>query len=125
MFKDSCPDLEAYTNTVTAYISWCEEICYESKLVIVYGNDKPGFTGDIKQKLAMKNSAFIRGNREEFRRAKYAVRKAIRSAKHKYKRKLENKFAFNNLCGKGYGKLHSINQALQSFTTPIRLFPTN
>ena len=94
MFKDSCHDLDAYTDTVTAYISWCEETCYESKLVTVYGNDKPWFTRDIKQKLAMKNSAFISGNREEFRRAKYAVRKAISSAK--YKRKLENQFASNN-----------------------------
>ncbi|KAI0222583.1 putative 4-coumarate--CoA ligase 1 [Lamellibrachia satsuma] len=34
----------------------------------------------------MKNSAFISCNREEFRRAKYAVRKAISSAKYNYKR---------------------------------------
>ena len=54
MFKESCPDLYAYTDTVTAYISWCEEICYESKL---------WFTRGIKQKLAMKNSAFISVNR--------------------------------------------------------------
>ena len=59
MFKDSCPDLDAYTDTVTAYISWCEETCYESKLITVYGNDKPWFTRDIKLKLAMTNSAFI------------------------------------------------------------------
>ena len=96
MFKDSCPDLYAYTDTVTAYISWCEEICYESKLVTVYGNNKPWFTRDIKQKLAMKNSAFISGNREQFRRAKYAVHKAISSAKYKHKCKLENQFASNN-----------------------------
>ena len=96
MFKDSCPDLDAYTDTVTAYISWCEEICYENKLVTVCGNDKPWFTRDIRQKLAMKNSAFISGDREEFRRAKYAVRKAISSAKYKHKRKLENQFASNN-----------------------------
>ena len=92
MFKDSCPDLNTYTDTVTAYISWCEEICYESKLVTVYGNDKPWFTRDIKQKLAMKISAFISGNREEFQRAKYAVRKGISLAKYK----LENQFASNN-----------------------------
>ena len=96
MFKDSCPDLYAYTDTVTAYISWCEEICYESKLVTAYGNDKLWFTRDIKQKLAMQNSTFISGNREEFRRARYAVRKAISSAKYKHKRKLENQFASNN-----------------------------
>ena len=76
MFKDSCPDLDAYTDTVTAYISWCEEICYESNLVTVYGNDKPWFTRDIKQQLAMKNSAFISGNREEVWRAKTQVRSA-------------------------------------------------
>ena len=78
MFKDSCPDLDAFTDAVTAYISWCEETCYESKLVTVYGNEKTS------------------GNRKEFRKAKYAVRKAISSAKYKYKRKLENQFASNN-----------------------------
>ena len=96
MFNDSCPDLDAYTDTVTAYISWCEEICYESMLVTVYGNDKPWFTREIRQNLAMKNSAFISGNREEFRRTKYAVRKAISSAKYKHKRKLKKQFASNN-----------------------------
>ncbi|KAI0224792.1 hypothetical protein LSAT2_024205 [Lamellibrachia satsuma] len=109
MFKDSCHDLDSYTDTVTAYISWCEETCYESKSVTVYGNDKPWFTRDIKQKLAMKNSAFISGNREDFRRAKYAVRKAISSAKYKYKRKLENQFASNNTRSVWQG-LHQITQ---------------
>ncbi|KAI0215660.1 hypothetical protein LSAT2_032285 [Lamellibrachia satsuma] len=42
MFKDSCHDLDSYTDTVTAYISWCEETCYET----IYNAD-PSFPDQL------------------------------------------------------------------------------
>ena len=124
MFKDSCPDFDAYTDTVTAYISWCEETCYESRLVTVYGNDKPWFTRDIKQKLAMKKSAFISGNRESFGEpSTQCARRLVRpSTNTKANLKTNLLPTTPDLYGKGYVKLHSINQP---FTTPISPSPTN
>ncbi|KAI0218620.1 Chymotrypsin A [Lamellibrachia satsuma] len=61
MFKDACPDLDEYADTMTSYISWCEDMCTETNIVNLYGKGKPWFTRDIKQKLAKKNAAFISG----------------------------------------------------------------
>ena len=60
------------------------------------GNDKPWFTTDIKHKLTAKNAAFVSRNTDEYRRAKGDVRKAIKIAKYKYKRSIEDQFANNN-----------------------------
>ena len=79
-FKEACPDLDEYADTVTSYISWCEEVRTVTKTVTLYGNDKPWFTRNIKQKLAEQNAAFISGNREEFRRANWEVQKAVKKA---------------------------------------------
>ena len=80
MFKEACPDLDEYADTMTSYISWCEDMCTETNIVNLYGKDKPWFTRDIKQKLAKKNAAFISGSREELRRAKCEVQKAVKKA---------------------------------------------
>ena len=44
MFKEAYPDLDEYADTVTSYISWCEEVCTKTKNVTLYSNDKPWFT---------------------------------------------------------------------------------
>ena len=64
--------------------------------VTIYGNDKPWFTTDIKHKLTAKNAAFVSRNTDEYRKAKGDVRKAIKIAKYKYKRSIEDQFANNN-----------------------------
>ena len=69
----------------------------------------------------MKNSAFISGNREEFQRAKYQVRKAISSAK--YKHKLENQFASNNSRSVWQG-LHQITQYKPSASVIYKADPS-
>ena len=63
-----------------------------TRRVTIYGNDKPWFTTDIKHKLRAKNAAFVSGNTDEYRKVKGDVRKAIKKAKYKYKRSLEEQF---------------------------------
>ena len=90
--------VDELTDTVTSYISWCEDMCSVTKHVTIYGNDKPWFTtyNFIKHKLAAKNSGFVSVSTDEYRRAKREVRKAKHKAKYKYKRSLEDQFANNN-----------------------------
>ena len=113
MFKESCGDIDEFTDTVTSYISWCEDMCSVMRRVTIYGNDKPWFTTDIKHKLMAKNAAFVSGNTDEYRKAKGDVRKAIKKAKYKYKRSLEEQFANNNTKSVWQG-LRQITQYKQS-----------
>ena len=79
----------------------------------IYGNDKPWFTTDIKHKLTAKNAAFVSGYTDEYHKAKGDVRKAIKKAKYKYKRSLEDQFANNNTKSVWQG-LRQITQYKQS-----------
>ena len=83
IFKICTITYQALSSKQPAYIS-------------LHGNDKPWFTRDIKQKLTEKNATFISGSREEFRRAKCEVQKAVKKAKFEHKRKREDNFALNN-----------------------------
>ena len=68
MFKEARPDLGEYADTMTSYISWCEDVCTETKTVTLYG---------------------IQG-------AKCEAQKAVNKAKFEQKRKREDQFASNN-----------------------------
>ena len=108
VFELACTDLDEYTDTVTAYVSFCVESCIPTRTVCVYANDKPWFTKKVKNQLVAKDAAFRSGDDEEFRRAKYDARRAIARAKAEYKDKLEDQFASNNT--------HAVWQGLQTIT---------
>ena len=44
VFEHACTDLDEYTDTVTAYVSFCVESCIPTRTVCGYANDKPWFT---------------------------------------------------------------------------------
>ena len=44
VFEHACTDLDEYTDTVTAYVSFCVESCIPTRTVCVCANDKPWFT---------------------------------------------------------------------------------
>ena len=108
VLEHACTDLDEYTDTVTAYVSFCVESCIPTRTVCVYANDKPWFTKKMKNKLVAKDAAFRSGDDEEFRRTKYDARRAIVRAKAEHKDKLEDQFASNNT--------HAVWQGLQTIT---------
>ena len=95
-FSESASDLHEYTETVTDYISFCESVCIPTKTVKSYGNDKPWFTKDIKMKLKKKHAAFKSEDKSNYKQARYVAEKAVKEAKLKYKRKIEENFASQN-----------------------------
>ena len=96
------------THTVTAYVSFCVELCVPTWTVCVYTNDKPWFMKKVKNKLVAKDAAFRSGDDKEFRRAKYDACRAIARAKAEYEDKLEDQFTSNNT--------HAVWQGLQTIT---------
>ncbi len=63
VFKESCFDLNEYTEVVTSYISFCETVCVPSKAVTIYNNNKPWFNKEIKILWREKHKAFKSGIR--------------------------------------------------------------
>ena len=108
IFEHTCTDLDACTDSVTAYVSFHVESHIPTGLVCVYANNKLWFTKEVKNKLMANDAAFRSGDCVDFWRAKYDTRRAIARAKLEYKDKLEGQFASNNT--------HTVWQGLQTIT---------
>ena len=92
VFKNSCSTLDEYTDTVSSYISFCEQACIPTKTVKIYPNSKPWFRKDIKKRLDDKNNAFQTKDKDLNKKTQYEYEKAIRQGKMNYKKKIEEKF---------------------------------
>ena len=120
MFKEACPDAD----TVTSYISWCGEVCTETKTVTLYGNDKPWFTRDIKQRLAGKNATFIgRNSGESSARCRRRPRRPSLSTSVNLK--TSSLPTTPELSGKACSRSHSTGRALRLSTAVVPSFPTS
>ena len=62
VFEHKCTDLDEYTDTAKAYVSFCVESCIPTRTVCGYANDKPWFTKEVKNKLVAKDAAFRSGD---------------------------------------------------------------
>ncbi|KAI4885374.1 hypothetical protein NFI96_004923 [Prochilodus magdalenae] len=82
--EEATDGLDEYTDTVTSYISFCEDSCISTKSQVRYSNNKPWFTAELKQPRREEEEAFRSGDRTVFKEAKYRLEKGIRAAKSEY-----------------------------------------
>ena len=90
-------DIDGLTECITDYINFCVDCNVPARTVTCYPNNKPWITKKIKAILNEKKRAFRDGNREEVRRVQGVLKRKIKEAKDKYRRKLENKLMTNNM----------------------------
>ncbi|KAI4883889.1 hypothetical protein NFI96_010254 [Prochilodus magdalenae] len=87
--EDCTVDLEDYAYGVTSYISTCIETIVPTKRCRTYPNQKPWINCDVRSMLRARSTAFLSGNAEDYKRARYDLRRSIRQAKRQYRVKLE------------------------------------
>uniref|UniRef100_A0A8C9VFB8 Reverse transcriptase domain-containing protein n=1 Tax=Scleropages formosus TaxID=113540 RepID=A0A8C9VFB8_SCLFO len=97
MFRSASDgDVDAYADTVTCFIRKCIDDVVPTKTIRDYPNQKPWFNSEVRAALRARTSAFSSGSVQEYKQASYALRSTIRSAKHKYRVKVEGYFTTNN-----------------------------
>ncbi|XP_077990622.1 uncharacterized protein LOC144444944 [Glandiceps talaboti] len=96
VFKENAADLDEYTETVIHYIKFCENICIPVKAMTKFPNDKPWFDKNIRQKIIAKQVAYQSKDDQQYKKAKYDLRNAIKQAKRAYKDKLEVNLTTSN-----------------------------
>ncbi len=74
-------DLDELTETVTSYISVCEDICIPTRTFLSFNNDKPWFTGKLKQLRQAKEDAYRSGDKILYNQVRNRLTKEIRVAK--------------------------------------------
>ncbi len=93
VFEAAANDLDELTETVTSYISFCEDMYIPSRTRLTYKNDKPWFTAKLRQLRQAKEDAYRKGDKVLYKQAKYTLEKEIRVAKRNYSDKLRIQFS--------------------------------
>ena len=97
VFIDSSTDLNELTDTISAYIHFCEDAIIPSKRVKCFSNNKPWITKEIKGIINRKRGVYGRGNKEELKVVQKELNRAIKKEKQIYKEKIEDHFTDNNM----------------------------
>ncbi len=63
VFEAAATDLDELTETVTSYISFCEDMCIPTRTHLTYNNDKPWFTVKLRQLRQAKEDAYRKGDK--------------------------------------------------------------
>ncbi len=93
VFEAAANDLDELTETVTSYISFCEDMCIPTRTHLTYNNDKQWFTAKLRQLHQAKEDAYRKGDKVLYKQAKYTLEKEIRVAKRNYSDKLRIQFS--------------------------------
>ncbi len=81
-FEAAANNLDELTETVTSYISFCEDMCIPIRTHLTYNNDKTQ-TASTAQ-----DDAYGKGDKVLYKQVKYTLEKEIRVAKSNYSDKL-------------------------------------
>ncbi len=85
VFEAAANNLDELTETVTSYISFCEDMCIPTRTRLTYNNDKPWFTAKLRQLHQAKEDAYRKRDIVFlYKQAKYTLEKEIRVAKRNY-----------------------------------------
>ncbi|KAI2661094.1 hypothetical protein H4Q32_030126 [Labeo rohita] len=95
VFEAAANDLDELTETITSYISFCEDICIPTRIYLTFNNDKPWFTTKFRHLRQAKEDAYRKGDRVLYNQARNTLNKEIRVAKRTYAKRLENQFTSN------------------------------
>ncbi len=96
VFEAAATDLDELTETVTSYISFCEDMCIPTRTHLTYNSDKPWFTAKLRELRQAKEDAYMKGDKILYKQAKYTLEKEIRVAKRNYSDKVRILFSFSD-----------------------------
>lgn len=106
-FYESCDDIDDLCYTIPSYISFCVNLNIpKKKKVVVYPNNKPWITKELKTVINKKKRSYFIGSLLEKKDICREVEREITKAKIQYKSKIETKL--------GTGNMHTAWQELKS-----------
>ncbi|XP_068507262.1 uncharacterized protein [Syngnathus scovelli] len=95
VFEAANSDLHELTDTVTSYISFCEDLCVQTKTFCTYNNDKPWFTPNLRRLRKVKEEAYRSGDRDLFKQTRNTLNREVRKARRCYGESLERHLSAN------------------------------
>ncbi len=100
MFRASSSDVSEFTDVAVSFVNTLTEQATETITVRTFPNQKPWVDRTIRaavnKRTAAYNEALLSGNMSEYKASCYALRRAVRSAKLRYRERIESHFQLND-----------------------------
>ncbi len=100
MFRASSSDVSEFTDAAVSFVNTLTEQATETITVRTFPNQKPWVDRTIRdavnKRTAAYNEALLSGNMSEYKASCYALRRAVRAAKLRYKEIIESHFQLND-----------------------------
>lgn len=96
VFINACVDLDELTETVSAYVTFCEDLVIPKKEIHIYPNNKPWVTKSVKNTIIQRNICFKQGDVTQYKVLQNQVKKELKLARLNFKDKVEYMFSTGN-----------------------------
>ncbi len=100
MFRASSSDISEFTDVALSFVNTLTEQATETVTIRTFTNQKPWVDRSIRDavnhRTAAYNAGLLSGNMSEYKASCYALRRAIRAAKHRYRERIESHFQLND-----------------------------
>ena len=94
-FINSCDSLDELVDTVSGYISFCEDMFTTTKTFKCYSNNKPWVNSELKKLLEVKRQAFVNKDKDKLKIIQKSIDSKIKENKNTYKSKINDQFKNN------------------------------
>ncbi len=99
MFRASSSDVSEFTDVALSFVNTLTEQATETVTIRTFSNQKPWVDRSIRDavnhRTAAYNAGLLSGNMSEYKALCYALRRAIRAAKRRYRERIESHFQLN------------------------------
>ncbi len=100
MFRASSADVNEFTDVALSFVYMLTDQATETVTIRTFSNQKPWVDGTIRavvnQRTATYNAGLLSGNMSEYKASCYALRRAVRAAKLRYRERIESHFQLND-----------------------------
>ncbi len=100
MFRASSSDVSEFTDVALSFVNTLTEQATEMVTIRTFSNQKPWVDRSIRDadnhRTAAYNAGLLSGNMSEYKASCYALHRAIRAAKRRYRERIESHFQLND-----------------------------
>ncbi len=100
MFRASSADISEFTDVAVSFINTLIDQATETVTIKTFSNQKPWVDRSIRDavnhRTAAYNAGLLSGNMSEYKTSCYALRRAVRAVKLRYRERIESHFQLND-----------------------------
>ena len=100
MFRASSSDVSEFTDVALSFVNTLAEQATDTISIRTFSNQKPWVDSTIRaavnKRTAAYNAGLLSGNMSEYKASCYALRRAVRAAKLRYRERIESHFQLND-----------------------------